>query len=943
MTPDLKLSGAVELYSEAIAALDLGVVIYEAVDIGADFRILTMNPAALRISEVAGSDVVGKLLSEAFPGARDMGVTDALNRVLRSGKAEKLPALQYSDATQKTDLHHRWFQNDIYALADRRLMAVYSDVTDAKQADRDLGERVKELRGLYEIHRRSQTDTDLDQYAQHVCDELVRSMQAPADVRASLVIHGRTWCAGKDPCEGPRLRVPIGGEKKSPGSIEVTFSEATPPLPEELEFLKGTASSVSLWLSNRKALDNAITLERVLGSTDSEVALLNEHFVYQIVNPAYAARHGLTVSDITGQPIAKVLGDEYPSSGIEEKLKEAQQGNRVRFQQWRETPEGPRRIDVTFAPYSDTQVPRGVAVSIHDITPLHEAEAKLRRVAEVFSSSAEAVMMTELDGSIIDVNNAFTEITGYARNEAIGETPEIISSDQHSPQFFQEMFRIIDAQGRWQGEVWNRRKNGDHFPCLLTVSAVRDEKSRVTGYVASFSDITTIKQNEHRLELLARQDPLTGLPNRTHLRHTLDSRLARAAPGNRSTTILFIDLDQFKDVNDSLGHSAGDELLKVCSSRLLDSLRDDDILARVGGDEFVALLFDVPGYENVSTIASKLIAVLEEPIAIGGETVRVSASIGICRYPEDGADTETLLRNADTAMYAAKKAGRGTWECYSQAMTDVATRHLLLSGAFREALTANDLEIVYQPKYDADSLALTGFEALSRWTSPDFGNVSPEEFIAIAENNGLIVELDYKVLGGVCAQLSRWRAARLLPPKIAVNVSGRTLQQADFYQRLRDILEHHDVSGESLELELTETALLPQPEKQAGVLDQIRALGLTISIDDFGTGYSSLSYLQRLPVATLKIDASFVRELSVSKDADAIAEAIIAMARALDMGIVAEGVESEQQARFLRERGPMSVQGFLYSKAVSAQAATDMLPGDARHTDRGEALLSSQS
>ncbi|WOJ95624.1 EAL domain-containing protein [Congregibacter brevis] len=1169
----------VNIYSAAVAALDIGVVIYEPVEDAKDFRILAMNPAALVLSKVVESEVVGTLLSQSFPGAKEMGFVGALRRVHSSGSKESLPPLKYSEPSgEEPKSREGWFQNDIYPLSNGLLMAVYSDITEdvktraeietqhellelalpdgifhwqmpgghnpvrqtvyfsnacreqlgyssselpndltaweallrpekrahithimeqfadsdetlwdvemelrhklghyvwirsrgklvrdkqtgqalrcygihmnvdedkrrrdivasqrsavdalfaalpdlfflvdtegrilnyqapensalftapenfmgkvmsdvlpdeaghkitqclqkalrtgalaateyvlpingstdyfdcriapapdgraaiivrdvsaEKRAVYDLNERMKELQGLFEIHRRSQTDTEINSYAQHVCEQVVASMQAPEQVRASLYLDGATWHAGKESLDGPSIEIPLETGSKHSGSIEAIFSETVPPLQEELDFLKGAAASVSLWLSNRQALDDALLLERALGSTDSEVALLNEEFRYQVVNPAYALRHGLTPSELTGLTVAQVLGDSYAENQLGEKLKEAQNGARVQFQQWRESPKGARRIDVTYAPYSDERVQRGVAVSIHDVTSLHEAEEQLRRVAEVFTSSAQAVMMTEVDGTIIDVNDAFSEITGFAHDQAVGQTPAILSSERHNPYFFREMFRIVEKKGRWQGEVWNRRANGEVFPCLLTVSPVHDKKERLRGYVGSFNDITNIKENEHYLELLARQDPLTALPNRSHLRQTLDSRLARAAPRGDPITIMFIDLDQFKDINDSLGHSAGDELLKVCSKRLVGALRDDDVIARIGGDEFVALLFDVDSYQNVSVIASKLIKVLEQPILIGGESVQVSASVGICRFPEDGSDTETLLRNADTAMYAAKKAGRATWKCYSHKMTDDATRYLLLSSALREAVKNRDLQVVFQPKYDVESLDLVGFEALSRWHSPDFGTVSPDEFITMAENSALIVDLDYAVLETVCAQVHSWQQASIAVPKIAVNVSGRTLQQAGFFQQVQSILQRNHVDGHNLELELTETALLPQPEKQVSILDQVRALGLTISIDDFGTGYSSLSYLQRLPVSTLKIDASFVREISINDDADAIAEAIIAMARALGMGIVAEGVENELQARFLRERGPMSVQGFLYSKAVNAHTATEML------------------
>ncbi|MFK8043418.1 EAL domain-containing protein, partial [Congregibacter sp.] len=866
-------------------------------------------------------DFSGERMSEILPKEVGRPIAAAVTKAVSS---DEVVTIEYSLVV---DGALQDFESRISPTRDGRAAIIARNITSRKVAEKNLNERIKELRGLYEIYRYAQSVTDTDYFAQSVAKQTASAMQCPDEVRVKVSIDDGVWEYGRGNGKGLALRKPLSTANANRGALEITFSDSAPPLEEEEAFLDGAATAVSLWLENSQSLREAKMLERMLASTDNQVAILDAQLRYVLVNPAYAERFKAKPKDLIGRTAAEVLGEEGARKQLDTKLSKALDGSTVRFQEWRDGPKDQTYMDIIYAPYSDANDLRGVAVSIRDVTPLYEAESQLRRAARVFSSSAEAIMMTTVDGTITDVNEAFTQITGYEREEALGQTPHLLSSHLHDAEFFSNVFQAVEREDRWQGELWNKHRDGKIFPCLMTISGVKNLDGELDGYVGVLADISAMKDNEHRLEVLAHQDTLTGLPNRAQLIKTMDRRIDRSSPDCNPFTVMFVDLDHFKNVNDTLGHSAGDNLLREASQRLLHVLREQDVLARIGGDEFIVILPGIQSRQNASIIATKIIDAMAVPFTIRSNRVLVTASIGICSFPEDGRNTEALLRNADTAMYKAKAAGRSTWCGYSQEMTNDARRYMSLSGALREAIAANELELVYQPKFDLHSLELSGFEALSRWEHSDFGAITPTEFIMIAESSGLIIELDNMVLRSVCAQLKHWLDDGLEPPRIAVNVSGWSLQQPNFFETVSGIIQDYGLAGDRLELELTETALIPKPEQQSGVLDSLRKLGVSIAIDDFGTGYSSLAYLQKLPVTQLKIDASFVRDIAVSSDAAAIAETIIAMARALDFGIIAEGVETEEQADFLREHGPMEVQGFLYGRGLKPDDAAKIIKG----------------
>ncbi|MDR3395622.1 MAG: EAL domain-containing protein [Parasulfuritortus sp.] len=547
-----------------------------------------------------------------------------------------------------------------------------------------------------------------------------------------------------------------------------------------------------------------------------------------------------------------------------------------------------------------------------------ESLEKLRQTARVFESTAEGVMITDNQTRILAVNRAFTRLTGFEEAEVLGHTPALLHSGQQDPAFYQVMWQGLTKTGMWQGEIWNRRKNGEIYPEWLTISSIKNDAGLTTHYVGVFSDISNVKRAQEAQEFLAYHDPLTGLPNRSLLRARLEHSIQQADRDKRSSAVLFLDLDRFKDINDSLGHTVGDELLRLVAGKMSKLVRIGDTLARLGGDEFVILVEDSAAPEQAATVASKLLALFDEPIMVGSSEIFVTASIGISLFPDDGADVDTLIRNADLAMYQAKAKGRNTYQFYEAEMT----RHILertgLENALRGALGRKEFMLFYQPQVDIETGALLGVEALIRWRHPEFGLVSPARFIPAAEEIGLIGEIGAWVLHEACRQAMDWKNTDLDVPCISVNLSVRQLEREPLLELVARILNDTGLTSDNLELEVTESMIMRQTDNAISVLNGLRDMGIRLAVDDFGTGYSSLSYLKRLPLNRLKIDQSFVRDLAMDDNDLAIVRAIIALGKSLGLDVVAEGVEDRDQAAFLQREGCRVAQGYLYGHPVNA-------------------------
>lgn len=563
-----------------------------------------------------------------------------------------------------------------------------------------------------------------------------------------------------------------------------------------------------------------------------------------------------------------------------------------------------------------------------EITQRRKAEQGLRLSAKVFENNSEAIMITNAQHDIVSINQAFTTISGYAESEVLGKNPRMFSSGRHNKEFYKAFFESLDSQDKWRGEIWNKRKNGEVFPQWSTISVLRDESGNVTNHVSVFLDITERKKKEERIQYLANYDVLTSLPNRYLLGDRLEQALNLAQRHQTKLAVLFIDLDHFKNVNDSLGHDVGDELLKNVSQRLKACLRRSDTISRQGGDEFIALLGDLNSEDEVTFVAEKMIDSLRGEIPVGEHRLSVSLSIGVSVYPNDGESAVQLLRNADLAMYRAKDSGRNQFQYYEAGMNVKALHRMQLENDLRHAISKGQLMLYYQPKVNTLSGAVVGMEALLRWKHPQQGFISPAEFIPVAEESGLINEIGDWVLRQAALQQRIWQSQGYQVVPVAVNLSVRQFGQKGLVEKIQAILREVGIPPHFIELELTESLLMDVGQNSLAVMNQLSEAGFDLSLDDFGTGYSSLSRLKLLPVKSLKIDQSFVRDIATDENDEAIVNATAVLAHALEMKVVAEGVETQEQLDFIRDLMCEEYQGYLFSRPVPPEEAARYLNRD---------------
>jgi len=558
-----------------------------------------------------------------------------------------------------------------------------------------------------------------------------------------------------------------------------------------------------------------------------------------------------------------------------------------------------------------------------DISERKEAEEELRLSATVIAHIADGVMVTDTKGTIVAVNPAFTAITGYAEAEALGQPWTMARSSRHDDAFFAALAQELKESGFWRGEVWSCRKNGEVFLEWLTVSAVHNSEGEgegaLTHYVGVFSDITRLKESQEQLDFLAHHDPLTGLPNRLLFQDRLLHAIGRAAREQQALAVMFIDLDRFKNVNDTLGHQVGDQLLEQVAATLGSRLREGDTLARLGGDEFIVLLEHVDGHYGAALVAQKLVALFEQPFVVSNHELFVTGSIGVALYPQDTQDANMLIRHADVAMYQAKSRGRNGYQFYSPDMDGEGLERMRMEALLRRSIERQEIFLHYQPQVEIDSGRLIGVEALVRWQHPELGLVSPARFIPLAEDSGFINQLGEWVLNEACHQMGRWDALGLAVPKMAVNLSVRQVERGAMAPLVARVLATSGLAPRRLQLEVTESIIMNTGDA-AAFIGELHDLGVGLAIDDFGTGYSSLAYLKQLPVDVLKIDRSFIKDIPADADDEAIAIAIVQLGKSMNLSVIAEGVENEQQAAFLLRHGCNRAQGFLYGRPVGPDA-----------------------
>ena len=563
---------------------------------------------------------------------------------------------------------------------------------------------------------------------------------------------------------------------------------------------------------------------------------------------------------------------------------------------------------------------RRIAGTARDVTQVRQAERERRIAIAVLRSMNEAVAVLDRDFNFISINPAFTRTTGYSEREVIGQSASLLDSTQHDVAFYGRIRQKLSTEGHWAGEMWQRRKNGQEFLCSIESNATEGIYGEHRLYIAVITDITQQKRAEQELRYLANFDTLTNLPNRAMLSERLSRAIVRARRQNHRIAVLFLDLDRFKDINDSLGHTAGDRILRAAAMRLQDTVGEHQTVARLGGDEFTVVLENLGEPADADDIARAIITAFEAPLVMDDrQEVVISPSIGISLYPDHGQVPTELLKQADTAMYQAKAAGRRTYVRYDDSMEIANRRRAQLSSALHKVLDRGELRLAFQPRLSLTTRRITGVEALLRWTSEEYGEIPPIQFIPLAEESGLILEIGAWVLRDACRTLQRWREEGMTDLTMAVNVSVLQLLRGDFSGIVRKVLDETGLPPHALELELTESVLMANAEQTATKLQALREMGVSLAIDDFGTGYSSLAYLKRLPITTLKIDKTFITDLNRDPDDTAITTTVITMAHSLGLIVVAEGVETETQLRFLDHFRCDEIQGHWLSRPVDPE------------------------
>lgn len=559
----------------------------------------------------------------------------------------------------------------------------------------------------------------------------------------------------------------------------------------------------------------------------------------------------------------------------------------------------------------------GTIESIRDISERKKSDEYLRKLTHGIENSASAVLITDIQGTIEYVNHKFSQLTGYTPEEAIGRNPRILKSESTPREVFDNLWQTILSGREWRGELLNRRRNGEVYWSITSISPLYNDDGKITHFIANVEDINERKNAEATIERLAYYDPLTDLPNRRMMQDRLELALKRCRRQESAAALLYIDLDRFKHINDSLGHPAGDKLLREMADRFTKNLRDDDIVCRMGGDEFAVILHDIHHAEDAVPVARKLLEAVAEPLMLEGSEVVVTGSVGIALFPRDGDDGRTLEKHADLALYHAKEEGKNTFRFFSAELNSTLNDRIAMEQGLRRLLDNQELELHYQPKIAVATGRVVGVEALARWNSPEFGLVSPLRFIPLAEETRQIIPIGEWVLMTACRQQLLWQQQGL-QLSMAVNLSAVQFKSPALIERISAIIDETGISPENLELELTESALVDKPDEAVRLLKQLRSLGCSISIDDFGTGYSSLSYLKNFPVTILKIDRSFVTDLAYNPGDRAIAQSVVSLARNLGMQTVAEGVEQQEQLDILRQIGCTYIQGYFYSRPVPA-------------------------
>lgn len=816
-------------------------------------------------------------------------------------------------------------------------IAVKQDISLRKEAERKLSQSETSYRGIINsiseavyIQNEQGVFIDVNQGAStmygYTRDELIGAtpefVSAPGknDLAATMQAIQRAYT-------GVPQQFDFWGKRKD-GSI---FPKSV-NLVSGTYFGKAVVIAVARDISAQKLAEENLmlseqTYREMIDSVSDAVCIRSADGLFLDVNRASAEMYGCKREEMIGQKIEAFLSrEENDWNKISCALEAANAGkpNRIECVALRKNGASfPIEVSVSGGQYFGK--PAIIAVS-HEITQRRAEEDKLREAAAVMQNTHEGVMITDASANLIAVNAAFSNITGYTQAEVLGKNPRLLSSGRQSKPFYEAMWKGLLEHGFWQGELWNRRKSGAIYPQLLTLNTIYNEKQQPVRYIGVFADITQLKENQAKLEFMANHDPLTQLPNRTLAESRLEQELELALRHKKPLSVLFIDLDRFKQVNDSFGHLVGDELLCSVAARLNARLREGDTLGRLGGDEFVLIASPLQEKQDAAIIARDFINALGEPFELSnGVEVFIGGSIGISLFPDNGTTVAELTRNADAAMYMAKESGRNQFSFYTPELNADARNKLEMENKLRRAILHNELSLHYQPKVDLLSGCICGAEALARWQLADGNWIPPDQFIPLAEKSGVILTIGNWVLEQVCMQIRKWLDSGLPVVCIAVNVSARQFRSGHLDKLVKAALDKFNVPPHYIELELTESMLMHEPARAIEIMQKLKEIGVKISLDDFGTGYSSLAYLRHLPIDSLKIDQSFVQGIHQHPEDRIIVDTIIDLARRMQMRVVGEGVETTHQLAYLQENHCNELQGFLFSAALHADDFATLL------------------